>query len=425
MTAETLRLVLRVGLAGLTARNDRERAARNGEAVADALERLGGSFQKCGQFLASRPDLLGEETRRALGRLCDRAEPLPEADARRALTAALSPAQRRQISYFDPLPIACGSVAQVHLVTLRDGRVIALKLLRPETRRRFQADLALARAGATVLGRLRRFRSVPVLAAFAQLSESLTAHLDLRLEAGYHRLFRERLSGDRVIVPELAEDLCGERVLAMEYVSGAARVDDPSLQPGTRRAALRVGLHVLYRMIFELGVVHCDFHPGNLLVTPSGELVVLDFGYVATASGETQRQFRDFFLAIALEDAELAARVIVETADDGAPADPGGLERDLRRLLQDVHGLSAGEFQVAGLVLRLFEIQRSHGILATPAFTMMILALVSYEGLLKLFEPSLDFQREAMPHLVGSLELRSPPSPGEPPRTHAKVLATS
>jgi len=157
---------------------------------------------------------------------------------------------------------------------------------------------------------------------------------------------------------------------------------------------------VLYRMIFEPGIVHCDFHPGNLLATASGDLVVLDFGYVATVPDETRRRFREFFLAIALADAELAARVIVETAEAGAPPDPAALEDDLHELLQRVHGASAAEFQVAGLVAGLFEIQRSHGIRGTPAFTTTILALVSYEGLLKLFEPSLDFQREAMPYVL-------------------------
>ena len=399
--AEALRLLARVSLARIVVRDERERAARVGAELAASLERLGGAFHKGGQFLSTRPDLLGEELRRPLGRLCDRAEPPSPRVTEGALAAALTAAPRAEIAAVEPRPVACGSVAQVHLATLRDGRTVALKLLRPDAGRRFRADLALGRAGASLLARVPRLRSVPVRAGFDQLSASLAAHLDLPLEARRQRLLRERLRDeDGVVVPELEEDLCGERVLAMEYVPGAVRVDDPRLAPEARRRALRTGLRVLYRMIFELGIVHCDFHPGNLLATVSGELVVLDFGYVATVPDETRRRFREFFLAIALADDELAARVIVETAEAGAPPDPAALEDDLRELLQRVHGASAAEFQVAGLVARLFEIQRRHGIRGTPAFTTSILALVSYEGLLKLFEPSLDFQREAMPYVL-------------------------
>jgi ubiquinone biosynthesis protein len=402
VVVEALRLSLRCFVVYVFVRSEHERSLRRAEAFADALDRLGGAFQKGGQFLSTRPDLLGAESRRALSRLCDRAVPLSERAAEHALAAALSAAQRSEIAHVDLQAFACGSVSQVHLARLRDGRLIALKLLRPDARRRFEADLALGRKGAAVLARLPQLGSVPVLAAFGQFSASLAGHLDLRLEASRQRSCRQHLAADRaVIVPALVDELCSERVIAMEYVAGAKRVDDPGLEPALRRAGLRGGLRVLYRMIFELGLVHCDFHPGNLLVAPAGRLVVLDFGYVAAVPPSARRQFTQFFLAIALDDAELATRVIVETANGRPPARTDGLERELAALLRSVHGLGPGEFQITGLVHRLFEIQRRQGIPGTPAFAMMILALVSYEGLLKLFEPTLDFQREAIPYLLG------------------------
>jgi ubiquinone biosynthesis protein len=201
-------------------------------------------------------------------------------------------------------------------------------------------------------------------------------------------------------VPYVLPELTSEGAIAMEYIADTLPIDDPELDPLVRARALRVGLRALYEMIFIQGFLHCDYHAGNLRVTSTGQLVLLDCGYVATLTSEARGLFGDFFLAIALNDAQLATRVTLALADTKAPCEVASLERELAGLIDAVHGIAPRDFQITEFVLSLFEIQHRHHLQPSADFTMAIMALLSYEGLLKTYVPELDFQREAMPYLV-------------------------
>lgn len=374
--------------------------------VASALERLGGAFLKIGQVLASRPDLVAPATREALGRLCDRVQPLGSAATEAALRGALTAAQWSQIADVDATPIASGSVAQIHHVTLRDdGAQLVLKVLRPDAPLKFTTDVAIMTFFARWLAKLPWSAPFSLQSAFAEIARSTTQQLDLRREREHHadvsRAFADRTG---LLVPTLYPALCSDTAVAMEHVSATRRIDAPELDEQVRQSAVVTGVRALYSMLFEHGIVHCDLHPGNLLVANDGTLVLLDFGYMARMDNRTRRAFASLFIAIAWSDAARATRVVLDTAAFLPPdLDQAALLEDLRGVLGSASGAKVGAFSITAFVLTLFDVERKHRIRASPAFVMAIMSLLSYEGLLRMYTPSLDFQKESLPYVMSAL----------------------
>ncbi|MFI6094953.1 ABC1 kinase family protein [Lentzea sp. NPDC051213] len=385
---------------------ERDRRAAVTRRLARIAEDLGGAFHKAAQLLATRSDLLSEPQRVVLGRLCDRATPDPYPRIRHVVESTLSARQLGLLAAVDPVPAACGSVAQIHHARLsRDGRRIVLKVRRPGVAERFRADLRIIRALVQIANRIPAMATYPLATAVDQLETAIMGQLDFAAEARTQRFFCEAFAGSPdIAVPAIIDELCGEEVIAMDLVECGLRIDSPSLTEGAQARAVRTALRALYAMIFRHGLVHCDFHPGNLLVTPEGRLVLLDFGYTAVLVERDRRAFAELMLAVSFNDPHSAARIV---ADSGTPlvgpVNMGELADDLGRILEEMSGASADRFHIVRFVLELFAVQRRHAILGDPGFTMAIMSLLAVEGLLRTALPDLDFQREAVGYLAEAL----------------------
>jgi ubiquinone biosynthesis protein len=213
-------------------------------------------------------------------------------------------------------------------------------------------------------------------------------------------------------VPALHPDLCSESVLCMDYVSGMKKLTDKKLSDKEAKEAITVGLRALYKMIFVDGLVHCDLHPGNIMVAPNDRVVILDAGFMVELDDATRRSFAEFFWAIAFADGSTVARIVRETATrlpDGLNV--AEFDRDISELIKRVGGLRARDFQVGSFVGELFAIQHKHGIYGTSRFTLIILSLLVYEGVAKDRFPDLDFQKEAVPFVLAALAAKPSPQP--------------
>jgi ubiquinone biosynthesis protein len=406
-------------------RRRRNQARAFGPALERCFARLGGAVLKAGQVLATRPDLVSPDVRDALGNLLDQVEPMPWRTAHRVLLTSLSQDQRRAIKTIERRPLAAGAVAQVHVATLwEDERRVVVKIRRPEAKARFDADLEIGRQVTTILDRIPWFRATSISAAYQEIARSVSGQLDLQAEGECQRTIGAWFGrNDEVIIPEPLDRLSGSDVLVMTYVESARRIDAQGIDPQVRRRALAVGLRALYSMIFECGTVHCDFHPGNLLVTQEGKLVILDFGFVARLDRESRQLLAKLFLAIATNNPSLATTVVLQSAEPHQGLDRLRLESDLAQVVDRAAGRRPGEFQIAVFVLDLFDVHRKHGLRGSPAFTMAIMSLVAYEGLLKSFAPDLDFQREAIPYVFRALSDRPRPEAGPRPAMHVEAAA--
>jgi ubiquinone biosynthesis protein len=409
--AAAARLGARLAAARL-ARTRETRASIAGRTLAELFWALGPTYVKLGQLLATRPDLLGADARGHLARLHDALPPGPFAAVERRFRAELGVEPREVFRELDPRPVASASIATVYRARLMDGREVAVKVRRPGIERVMAADLRLLRGGARLLARLPALRAVPVRTVVDDLCACLERQLDFGAEARSARRLRAALAPETdLVVPALVDRLCGPSVLTMEFVAGLG--ERPAAGGAEARRALRAAVRALYRMIFSEGLVHCDMHRGNLGFLPGGRAALLDFGFVAEVGDRARVRFAEFFLALATGDGPRCARITREMAVAEPPGlDAAAFRAEVVALVGRASGARAGEFQVAGFVGRLFDIQRRHGLHGTPAFVLPILSLLVLEGIVRDEDPAFDFQREALPFVMAPAALARFDRPG-------------
>ena len=265
------------------------RAAR----LVDALVSLGPTFVKLAQVFGSRPDVVPEPYLSALGSLTDRVPIVPFEKIEREIVEAYGQVPEAMFDTFDREPLASGSLGQVYRAKYQ-GRDVVVKVLRPGVEQLVASDIhAVTRILDIISARwsnshLRGFRVV-----VNEFTKRIGEEMDFRQEAANAIAIADRFEmNPRVLVPAIETELTRQRVIVMEYMEGA-RVD--SLAPlmaegrlsGTQVVESVVEAYI--QMMLVDGLFHADPHPGNLLVTDDGRLVLLDFGMVVRVETEMRR----------------------------------------------------------------------------------------------------------------------------------------
>lgn len=251
--------------------------------LVDTVRMLGASFVKLAQVLATRADFFDEDYLAALRQLHDRMPPMTAADCARVFACAFPDAQ--VFEYFNNQPLASASIGQVHRARLRgDGQEVAVKLLRRNIRVQVQVDIVLLNLFLRVFRPLftdqTRHSIESVLAAFTRV---IRQEVSMAQELANLELFSQTYSATGVRFPVAVKPLCSDDALVMSFEEGV-RIDDiRQIEAwGVDFSKLMETLVLFYtEQMLVKGFFHADPHPGNLLVTPEGQLVLLDFGMVS------------------------------------------------------------------------------------------------------------------------------------------------
>jgi ubiquinone biosynthesis protein len=390
-----------------------------GEVLANLLQRLGATFVKFGQILSTRPDLLPPGYVEALARLQDRVAPAPLARVQALLEEELPAELRARIVSMGQQPIAAASVAQVYRAELDNGQVIALKLQRPAAALQVARDLAILGFWARLLDRIPAVRMLSLPGAVERFGEALHNQLDFRREARNNHRFRDNFAEvDGVDVPELIEELCTGRVLAMEFIEGV-KATEPEKVGGDRARLARIGGETVLKMVFSDGFVHADLHPGNIILTPDDRVVLIDLGMVTEIPNDMLRPWVETFMALSQQDGAKAARIFYGYAPSVGDTDYAGFERDVIENLGGLYGKKLGEVEVSEAVSGMMNVLRKHHVQIDPTFTVVNIAMLVAEGLGKQLDPTIDLIALAAPYLAramleappGRAPVREPPAP--------------
>jgi ubiquinone biosynthesis protein len=392
------------------------RELHRGEAFALTLERLGATFIKFGQILSTRPDLLPPGYITALSRLQDAVAPERLSAITKVIAAEL-PADA--FASLDPTPVASASVAQVHRATLPDGRIVAVKVQRPGVASRVAGDVAILRAGARVLHLWPSLRPLLLPSAIDDFGAALEGQLDFRAEAANNHRFAANFRDlPQVTVPALVPDLCTGRVLTMAFIDGV-KADRATEVGGDRRALARLGADTILRMVFVDGFVHADLHPGNIIFTPDGGLVLIDLGLVAEIRPELMRPWLETFFALGSRNGAEVARLLYVHAPHVGVVDYCRYIDECVAWFARFEGKPLGEIETSVLVTGVMNILRRHRVRVDARFTTVHVALLVAEGLGKQLDPEIDIIGLALPVLMRSL---SRATTGIPPKREAPPL---
>jgi hypothetical protein len=269
-----------------------------GAALARTVSDLGVTFVKLGQILASSPSIAGETLADAMRGVLDDGPALPFVTVRSVIEHDLGRPLHEVFAHIDEQPFAAASLAVVHRGTLLDGTDVAIKVLRPQSAQVVANDLSLVRPVARWLARTAPIGVFPMIPeTIESLAEQLSEELDLRNEAAIMDWFAEMTAtiGARgVRVPKTMPHASGQRVLTMEFVHGHKIDDLAAIADGSIDAsrAMESLIEAWFALTLCTGVFHGDMHAGNLLITPGGDVVLLDWGIVGRLPAASRTFFR-------------------------------------------------------------------------------------------------------------------------------------
>ena len=377
------------------------------------LDDLGPTFVKFGQVLSTRPDVIPESILSELQKLQNTAAPIPLEQALRVIEEELGVPVEKLFAAFDPVQLGSASIGQVYRAWLRSGEAVAVKVQRPGARGRVEADLALMRDLAALLdARFGHRILIDVPGLVAEFEGVILRELDYGAEAQNARRFAHNFVGTRVKVPAIYLDLSTHRVLTMEFIEGTRfqNLEPRLLPPAERRRVATMGADAIFKMAFEDGFFHGDPHPGNLVLTPAGDLALLDFGMVGFMSRGDIEALSRLFIAVIGQDAAAVLRGL-EALGVRFPAEVRGpLVQELREFLHKYSGLSVGEVTLGQALGELISLARRYRLSLPPVFPLLMKALVTAEGLSRSIDPSINVYEIARPYARRLLRERFEPS---------------
>ena len=378
---------------------------KQSERLSIALNRLGPSWVKLGQFLATRPDVVGSEIARDLELLQDRMEPFPRDAAISQIEESLGRKIDEIFTEFSE-PVAAASVAQVHRARRRsDGVDVAVKVIRPGVRSRFHHDLdtfyTAARLQEKYIPASRRLRPVAVADTLAQ---SAKIEMDLRLEAAAFSEMGENTADDPGFrVPHVDWELSGRDCLTMDWVDGVKMNNIDGIR-AAGHDMVRLSQNLIQsflRHTLRDGFFHADMHPGNLFVAPNGDIVAVDLG-IAGRLGKKERRFlAEILYGFITRDYLRVAEVHFEAGYVPRHHDVASFAQAIRAIGEPIHGQSAETISMAKLLTLLFEVTELFDMETRPELLLLQKTMVVVEGVARTLDPHFNMWKTSEP-VVGT-----------------------
>jgi len=371
--------------------------------LAAALTRLGPTYVKLGQFLATRPDVVGPVLARDLETLQDKMAPFAQEAAVRTIEAALGRPLDDLFASFGP-PVAAASIAQVHRATVTGAspqHAVAVKVLRPGIERRFKSDLDsftfAARHAEMISAEARRLRLVEVVDT---LRRTVALEMDLRFEAAALSEMAQNTSNDPDFrVPAVDWDRTARDVLTLEWIdaiplSDRARLEAKGLD--LKRLACAV-IQTFLRHALRDGFFHADMHPGNLFVDDAGNLVAVDFGIMGRLGPKERRFLAEILYGFITRNYYRTAEVHFEAGYVPPRHSIASFAQAIRAIGEPIHNRTAQDISMAKLFMLLFEITGLFDMRTRPELLLLQKTMVVVEGVARSLDPQLDMWTVAEP----------------------------
>lgn len=373
------------------------------ERIRLAVEELGPTFVKFGQIMSTRTELLPPELIEELKKLQDHAKPLPFSDVRDVILQ-VCPNIDDWFLEIDETPLASASIGQVHCALLKDGTRVAVKVQRPGIPDVIETDLAILTSMAerfdAVFPEVRLYNPIGMVEDFAQ---QIRKELDFMRDArNADRMSRNFINVPGIRFPKIYWEYCSSRIMVMEYVEGV-RIDNveaiQSMNVDPHEVGVR-GFHAYLKMIFEDGFFHGDPHPGNLLVTKTGDVIFLDFGIVGVLRPEKRQLFINLLFALVTEDIELMLKSLEGFGIQINEADREALRDDLYIMIHDFGGDQVQQFNFGLMVTELTETMRRYRLKVPMNLMLLLKVFVMVLDIGVRLDPFFNFGKEITPYLT-------------------------
>lgn len=357
------------------------------------LELLGPTFVKLGQIFSTRADLLPKPYIEALSRLQDEVEPFAWHDVEKTIVQELGHPIATLFADFESTPMAAGSLGQVHRAHLHTGQQVAVKIQRPAIQSIILEDLDIIQeiAGTvdrhTEIGRKYMFEEM-----VDEFRKTLLRELDYTLEQQNLLIMGKILQPyPDMGVPRPIDSHCTSKVLTMEYVRGVPLQDHPGLRnncfPQGRELAEQLFKSYLDQVLVE-GFFHADPHPGNIFITDTEKLILLDLGMVSRIAPRSQENLLKLLLALSEGDGHEVAKISLKIATRLPGLDENKFIRQVGDMVLLYKDATVAQMQAGHVVMELARIATANNIRPAPELTTLGKALLHLDEIGRVLDPA-------------------------------------
>lgn len=385
---------------------------KNGKAaeLSADLQKMGPTFVKLGQFLSTQADFLSESYQKSLSDLQDNAEPFPYTEVEAIVEKELGIHLKKAFIEFDPVPLAAASLSQVHLAKLHSGKTVAVKIQRPGIKEVVIEDL-------NMLQELARFfdkneflgKSYFWEEKIKSFRTSLLNELDFRKEGRNLSIFKKNLSEfELIVIPSPIPDYTTMHILTMEYISSQKITTiHPLLKMEIEGEKLAEELFKAYlKQIFIDGFVHIDPHPGNVYLTDTKQIALLDLGMVERLSQQIQQDLLKLLLAISEGKGEEVANLVVKLGHKEEDFQYYKFNEDVADLVAHQQNLNWRELSIGRLLVQITRKASENNLRLSPKFNTLGKTLSNLDGVIRALAPQFDFNQFLHDNISPLLEKR-------------------
>ncbi|MGB5507045.1 MAG: AarF/UbiB family protein [Sulfurovum sp.] len=249
---------------------------------------LGASFIKLAQVLATRNDFFPPEYLSKLKTLHDE---LPAMDERSMQSVFDKAFAENPFIRFEKEPIASASIGQVHEAWLDEETKVAVKLRREGIETQVKADIRILNAFNVLFRPLfSHYTKNSIEAVITEFASMILKEVSLNQERTNLLKFSEIYADMDVRFPIAYESVSCDDALVMSFEEGFRFDDKDAMERYHIDIDKLIGTLVDFytEQMLVRGFFHADPHPGNLLISKEGKLILLDFGMVKRVPNETR-----------------------------------------------------------------------------------------------------------------------------------------
>ena len=381
-----------------------------GERLSSSLESMGTTFIKLGQFLATRPDIIGEELSRRLENLQDRLPPFSLIQAKEIIKNDLGDDTYNSIINLSD-PVAAASIAQVHKAQINDNGTIkdvAIKILRPNIKKIFNDEIdAMILFAFLVESFIKKTKRLKLVEVVFLLKEITNLEMDLRFEAAAANEYADNTKNDVGFrVPQIYWNFTSENVMTLDWVDGVSIRETEELKKrdlNTKKIAEDIIQNFLRHAVRD-GFFHADMHQGNIFIDNNGHIVPIDFGIMGRLDKMSKRFLAEILFGFIQRDYRKVAEVhlIAGLVPKEVPIDD--LAQALRSIGEPIFGQTVKDISGGKLLKQLFDVTEKFNMQTQPQLLMLQKTMVVVEGVARKLNPNTNIWTTSKPVLENWLK---------------------
>ena len=401
----TIKILLNLFSFSFSKNNHESSKIKDEEKLCNSIQEMGTTFIKLGQFLSTRPDIIGENLSSQLEKLQDRLPPFSSYEAKEIIKKNLGNEIFKSIINFGE-PIAAASIAQVHKAQINDNGIIkdvAIKILRPDIKKTFNDEIdALMLVAYLVENLVSKTKRLKLIEVVFLLKEITNHEMDLRFEAAAANEFKENTKNDAGFhVPQIYWNFTSEEVLTLDWIEGISIREKEILETkkiDIKNISTDIIQHFLRHAVRD-GFFHADMHQGNLFIDENGRITPIDFGIMGRMDKLNRRYLAEILFGFVQRDYKKVAEVHIVAGLVPNNVNVDELAQALRSIGEPIFGQSVKDISGGKLLKQLFDVTEKFNMQTQPQLLLLQKTMVVVEGVARKLNPDTNIWDTSKPVL--------------------------